>query len=102
METQLTTSVYSPRASLAMLGMYFQNLELWPLICKRVAIAQKVNRYQPQEKLLDCLINILAGGHGLYEIKTRVHPDVALQRAFGRSACAEQSTISDTLDACTA
>jgi hypothetical protein len=53
------------------------------------------------DKLLDCFINILAGGVGLVEINTRVRPDGALQRAFGRTTCAEQSTVSDTLNACT-
>jgi hypothetical protein len=31
-----------------------------------------------------------------------VRPDVGLQRAFGRTGCAEQSVVQDTLDACTA
>ena len=66
------------------------------------SIAQKVKQHQPQEKLLDCFLNILAGGHGLSELHTLVRPDQVVQRAFGRSRCAEQSTISDTLDACDA
>jgi hypothetical protein len=37
----------------------------------------------------------------LVEINTRVRPDKSVQRAFGRSTCAEQSTISRTLNACT-
>ena len=32
---------------------------------------------------------------------TRDRPDRAVQRAFGRADCAEQSTISDTLNVCT-
>jgi hypothetical protein len=43
---------------------------------------------------------ILAGAHGLVEINTRVRSDPALQAAFGRTACAEQSVIQDTLDTC--
>lgn len=42
------------------------------------------------------------GRHGLVEINTRVRADLALHRAFGCTTCAEQSTISDTLNACTA
>ncbi len=42
------------------------------------------------------------GAHGLVEINTRRLPDAALQRAFGRSRCAEQSVVQDTLNACTA
>jgi len=68
---------------------------------EHVVIHQKVLRYSALDKLLDALINILAGGHGLVEVNTRVKADEGLQRAFGRSGCAEQSVISDTLDACT-
>ncbi|MDQ3174906.1 MAG: transposase, partial [Acidobacteriota bacterium] len=38
---------------------------------------------------------------GLNESTTRLRSDEALQRAFGRTACAEYSVIQDTLDACT-
>src|SRR5579883_3089051 len=41
-----------------------------------------------------------AGAHGLVEINTRLRADEALQRAFGRSRCAEQSVVQDTLNAC--
>jgi hypothetical protein len=76
-------------------------LGIWQVVAQQVRIKQKVRVHTPQDKLLDCLMNILAGGHGLVEVNTRVRPDRVLQRAFGRSACAEQSTISDTLNACT-
>lgn len=47
------------------------------------------------------LITILAGAHGLSEINTRLRSDPALQRAFGREACADQSVVQETLNACT-
>ena len=50
---------------------------------------------------MDGLIAMLAGAHGLVEINKRVRPDAGLQQAFGRSGCAEQSVVQDTLDACT-
>jgi hypothetical protein len=53
------------------------------------------------DKLLDALINILAGGHGLVEINTRVRHDYALLRAFGQERCADQSVVSTTLNRCT-
>jgi hypothetical protein len=68
---------------------------------QQVVIAQKGWRYKPLDKLLDALINILAGGHGLVEVNTRLKADEGLQRAFGRAGCADQSVISDTLNACT-
>src|SRR3989442_8822197 len=45
---------------------------------------------------------MLAGAHGLVEINSRLRSDPALQAAFGRSRCAEQSVVQETLDACTA
>ena len=38
----------------------------------------------------------------MVEVNTRVRPDRAVQRAFGRNACADQSTISVILNTCTA
>jgi hypothetical protein len=96
-----TSVVYSSCASLALVGLHFQLMNLWPTVRQFVQIKQKVHHHDPLDKLLDCFINILAGGHGLNEINLRVRPDVALQAAFGRGQCAEQSTISRTLNACT-
>jgi hypothetical protein len=92
---------YSARASLAAVGKRIQKLGIWKQVNKQVQIKQKTLTHTPAEKLLDALIGILSGGHGLVEINTLVRPDKALQRAFGRTNCAEQSTISRTLDACT-
>ncbi len=92
---------FSGRASLVALGVYFQQLKLWPVVVEHVKIKQKVLQHMPTDKLLDCFINILAGGTGVVEVNTRVRNDLALQAAFGRDKCAEQSTISDTLSACT-
>lgn len=99
----METSVeFTARASLAAIGERFQQLRMWSVLEAHVHIKQKVRKHTPLHKLLDCFINILAGGKGLVEVNTRVRPDRALQRAFGREGCAEQSTISQTLDACTA
>jgi hypothetical protein len=92
---------FSGRASLVAVGHRFQELGLWEIVKAHVQIKQKTRQYAPLDKLLDCLINILAGGAGVVEVNTRVRPDRALQAAFGRSGCAEQSTISETLNACT-
>lgn len=92
---------YSACASLVALGVQFQQLKVWAVVKEHVIIKQKVRRHQPLDKLLDSFISILAGGNGLVEINTRVRPDHALQLAFGRPVCAEQSTVSRTLNACT-
>jgi hypothetical protein len=92
---------FSARASLVALGLRMCQMGLWAVIAEHVAIKQKVLRHTPLDKLLDCFIAILAGGVGLVEVNTRVRPDRAVQQAFGRKACADQSTISDTLNMCT-
>lgn len=62
---------------------------------------QKTVRHSPVQKLTDALIGILAGCKALYELNVRVRPDLPLQEAFGREeeGLADQSTISDTLNA---
>jgi hypothetical protein len=82
------------------LGLHFQQLGIWPVIEMHVQIPQKTRVHRPLDKLLDCFLNLLAGGQGLVEVNTRVRPDRAVQRAFGRMACAEQSTVSRTVSAC--
>jgi hypothetical protein len=92
---------FSPRASLAALGIVLQQNDLFAPIKEAVKIAQKTVKHTPIQKLYDAFISILAGAHGLVEINTRLRSDMALQRAFGRMACAEQSVVQETLSACT-
>lgn len=92
---------FSARASLAVVGRRMRQMKIWAIIEKHVQVRQKVIKHKPLDKLLDAFINIVAGGHGLVEVNSRVRVDEALQRAFGREGCAEQSGVSDTLNACT-
>jgi len=85
---------------LVAVGLKVQQLDLFHPIRDLVHIKQKTVRYTPTDKLYDARIALLAGAHGLVEVNTRLRSDPALQAAFGRSACAEQSVIQDTLDAC--
>ena len=91
---------YSARASLAAVGVRMRQMGIWDTIKKHVEIKQKIIDHSPLDKLVDALINILAGGHGMVEVNTRVRPDEGLQRAFGRARCAEQSVVSETLNKC--
>ena len=104
--TQFTSSEvrrhFSPAASLAALGLHLRQLDLFGPIHDTVKIAQKTVKYTPLDKLYDAFISILAGAHGLVEINTRLRSDLALQRAFGRTACADQSVVQDTLNTCRA
>ncbi len=93
---------FSAHAGLAVLGQHWQALGLWAVVEQQVHIRQKVLVHRPTDKLLDAFITILAGGRGVVEVNACLHPDRALQRAFGRAGCADQSTVSDTLNACTA
>ena len=89
------------RAGLIGLGFKIRQLGILEPIEKEVKIGQKTVKYTPCEKLTDGLIDILAGAKGLVEVNKRVRSDLALQAAFGRDGCAEQSVVQDTLDACT-
>jgi hypothetical protein len=92
---------FSPRVTLAALGIRLQGLHLFGPVQERVHIAQKTITHTPVQKLYDAFIAILAGAHGLVEINKRLRSDPSLQAAFGRPTCAEQSVVQDTLDACT-
>src|SRR6476646_10384819 len=102
---QCTVAIPLPRstahARLAALGVKLCQLDLLAPLREEVKIAQKAVKYTPFEKLTDCFIGILAGAHGIVEINEGLRADPALQAAFGRRACAEQSVIQDTLDAVT-
>jgi hypothetical protein len=89
------------RAGLVGLGIKVRELGILKVIADEVKIAQKTVKYAPHEKLTDGLIAILSGAKGFVEMNKRVRSDVALQAAFGRNGCAEQSVVQDTLDACT-
>src|SRR6266700_7591216 len=97
--TTKPTSQFTACASLAALGMKLQHLDLFGPIRKGVRIAQKTVKHTPIDKLYDAFIAMLAGAHGLVEINTRLRADPALQQAFGRERCAEQSVVQETLDA---
>ena len=100
--TTPTTKQFTGCASLAAIGMKVRELKLFEPIEHTVQIAQKTIKDRPTDKLYDALISMLAGAHGLVEINTRLRADAALQRAFGRGRCAEQSVVQNTLDACSA
>jgi hypothetical protein len=92
------TRHFSPSASLAALGLHLRQIDLFGPIRDTLKIAQKTVIYTPLDKLSDAFISILAGAHGLSEINTRLRSDPALQAAFGRTACADQSVVQDTVE----
>jgi hypothetical protein len=69
---------------------------------EQVQIPQKSVRYRPIEKVLDGLLGILCGAKTMAQSNGTLRLDPAVQRAFGRTGCAEQSTLARTLQASTA
>lgn len=92
-------SAFSGQASLLLLLHDIERRGVWKTIGERVAIRQKTVRYTPLQKLQACFVNIVAGGQGVVEINTRVRSDGVLRQVLG-GACAEQSTVSRTLNGC--
>ena len=93
---------FTPRAVLLALGVKVKQQGILKTISEHLKIKQKTVKDSPLDKITDALVTILAGGKGLVEANQRVRSDRALQLAFGRERCAEQSVISQTLDACNA
>src|SRR5437870_7674295 len=89
------------RASLAALGNHLRQIDLLAPIRQTVKIAQKTVKFSPFDKLSDAFLLLLTGAHRMVEINTCLRADPALYQAFGKSGCAEQSVVQDTLDACT-
>lgn len=94
-------SHFSSRVPLVVLGLKVGQWQIMETIGEYVRINQKTVVDSPLEKLTDGLITILAGGEGLVSANKLVGSDRAVQLAFGRERCAEQSVISETFNACT-
>src|SRR6266487_6075264 len=96
------TTMTSARASLCALGEYLKRHCFFAPAREQVQIPQKTVRYRPMDKLLDGLLGILCGAKTIAQSNVTIKVDPAVQRAFGRKGCADQSTIARTLHACTA
>ena len=90
------------RASLCALGEYLRRHCFFAPVREQVQIRQKMVRYRPIDKLRDALSGILCGAKTIAQNNGTIRTDRAVQRALGRTGCAEQSTIARTLRACTA
>lgn len=92
---------YSPQAGTAVMGQVLRQMGVCAEIEEKVRIPMQTRKYAPAEKINSILMGMLAGISGLIEMNTQVRADLALQQACGLAGCAEQSTLSRTLDACT-
>src|SRR5438093_5792359 len=96
-DSTLTTS----RASLCALGESLKRHCVFAPLQEQVQVPQKTVWYRPIDKVLDGLLGILCGAKTLSQSNITIRVDPAVQRACGRTGCAEQSTIARTLPAST-
>jgi hypothetical protein len=93
----MTTS----RASLCALGEYLKRRCFFAPLREQVQIPPKMVWYRPIDKVLAGLLGILCGAKTLSQSNITIRVDPAVQRAFGRTGWAEQSTMARTLQAST-
>src|SRR5919205_1555441 len=84
------------RASLCALGEYLRRQCCFAPLREQVQLSQKTVRYRPIEKVLDGLLGILCGAKTISQSNITICLEPAVQRAFGRTGCAEQATIART------
>src|SRR5690349_12365373 len=96
------TTMTTGRASLGALGESLRRHCCFVPLREQGQMRQKTVRYRPIEKLLDALGGILCGAKTIAQNKVTIRTDRAVQRAFGRTGGAEQSTMARTLRACPA
>lgn len=91
----------TPLAPLAVLGYWLRQRDwFWPWR-EVLSWEMQTRQYSPAEKLEAVLVAILAGCTSLWEINTKIRPDLVLAKAWGRARFAEQSNVSRLLDALT-
>jgi hypothetical protein len=96
-DSMMTTS----RASLCALGEYRKRQCFFAPLREQVEVPQKTVRYRPIDTVLDGLLGILCGAKTISQRNVTIRVDPAVQRACGRTGCAEPSTIARTLQAST-
>lgn len=92
----LTETSYAP---LGAVGYCLTHSHFLDILWQGLALDLKAVAHTPADKLLDALVSVLAGCRAIFEINTRLRPDLVLAKAWGRRAFAEQSTVARTLDA---
>src|SRR5215831_19782267 len=93
------TTLPSARASLCAVGEYLRRHCFFAPLQAQVKLPQQTVKYRPVEKLLDALVGMRCGAKTIAQSNVTVRVDPAVQRAFGRKGCADQSTIARTLQA---
>lgn len=86
-------------APLGVVGYCLTRTQFLAPVFTDLALPIKEVNHPPVAKLMDVLTSILAGCRAISQVNTRIRPDLALARAWGRERFAEQSTLARTLDA---
>jgi hypothetical protein len=86
-------------APLGVLGYCLMRTHFLAPVFTELALPLKQVDHAPNDKLLDVLVSILAGCRAIYQIDTRLRPDLALAQAWGRPSFASQTNVARTLDA---
>ena len=93
--------MYSSHGSLIAIAVWVKQQAIWAGVEAKVTIPQKTVIYRPTDKLRAVFAAMLAGAHGLVEVNTRLRADKGLCVAFDLPNWPDQSTLSETLSACT-
>jgi hypothetical protein len=86
-------------APLGVLGYCLTRTQFLAPVWADLVLPLKIVDHRPEDKLLDLLVSILAGCRAVVQVNTRLRPDIALARAWGREGFADHSTLTRTLDA---
>jgi hypothetical protein len=84
-------------APLGVLGYCLTRTNFLAPVFTDLHLPLKVVEHAPTAKLLDVLVSILVGCRALMQVNTRLRPELALARAWGRTSFAEQSSLARTL-----
>lgn len=85
-------------APLGVLGYCLTRTDFLAPVFADLTLPIKEVDHPPVAKMMDVLTSILAGCRTISQVNTRLRPDLALARAWGRERFAEQSTLARTLD----
>lgn len=89
-------------APLVALGFFVREYDLLSPLTSRLAFSQATHTEYPKEALLEVWVSMLAGCRSIWQINTKIRPDLVLAQAWGRAQFAEQSTVARVLDVCQA
>jgi len=84
---------------LGVLGYCLRRTNFLDPVFTELALPLKKIDHAANDKLLDVLVSILSGCRAIYQVNTRLRPDLALAQAWGREQFASQSNLARTLDA---